>query len=197
MSIYKRKRNVKCIFPFRNVLYSFVEIASTIQLSIERKATLDITFRPIGVIHSPYKELANMPIQPSGESSAPGTIEIYPEFTAGLKDLEGFSHIVLLYFLHKVNRMQLTVIPFLDSEIHGVFATRAPVRPNPIGLSIVILNKIEGNLIHVDQLDTLDGTPLLDIKPYVPEFDARKGVRIGWLEQARGKARHARSDGRF
>jgi tRNA (adenine37-N6)-methyltransferase len=158
---------------------------------------LDITFHPIGVIHSPFKELANMPIQPGGDTSSPGWIEIYPEFAAGLKDLEGFSHIVLLYFLHKVNRMQLTVIPFLDSDPRGVFATRAPVRPNPIGLSVVPLQKIEGGSIFVDQLDILDGTPLLDIKPYVPEFDARKGIRIGWLEQARGKARHAKSDERF
>ena len=93
--------------------------------------------------------------------------------------------------------MQLIVVPFLDSEPHGVFATRAPVRPNPIGLSVVPLQKIEGNILFVDQLDVLDGTPLLDIKPYVPEFDEKVNVRIGRLEQARGKARFARSDDRF
>ena len=150
---------------------------------------MDVTFHPIGVIHSPFKELAEMPIQPRGESSAPGTIEIYPQFSAGLKDLEGFSHIILLFYLHKVSNMQLTVIPFLDSEPRGVFATRAPVRPNPIGLSVVPLQKIEGNILFVDQLDVLDGTPLLDIKPYVPEFDEHTDIRIGWLEKARGKAR--------
>jgi len=158
---------------------------------------MDITLHPIGVIHSPFTDLADMPIQPSGEASASGTLEIFPQFSAGLKDLEGFSHIILLYYLHKVSRMQLTVTPFLDSEPRGVFATRAPVRPNPIGLSVVLLQKIEGNTLFVAQLDVLDGTPLLDIKPYVPEFDKRAEVRIGWLEHARGKARFTRSDRRF
>ena len=158
---------------------------------------MDITFHPIGVIHSPFNELADMPIQPSGESSAPGTIEIYPQYSAGLKDLDGFSHIILLFYLHEVSRMQLAVVPFLDAEPRGVFATRAPVRPNPIGLSVVPLRKIEGNILFVDHLDVLDGTPLLDIKPYVPEFDERLDVRIGWLKQARGKARVTRSDNRF
>jgi tRNA-Thr(GGU) m(6)t(6)A37 methyltransferase TsaA len=158
---------------------------------------MDIIFHPIGVIHSPFQDLADMPIQPSGEASAPGMVEIYPEFVSGLKDLEGFSHIVLLYHLHKVSHTQLTVVPFLDSQPRGVFATRAPVRPNPIGLSVVPLQKIEGHILYIDQLDILDGTPLLDIKPYVPEFDERVEVRIGWLEQAKGKARFARSDDRF
>ena len=158
---------------------------------------MDINFHPIGIIHSPFKDLANMPIQPIGEGSAPGTVELSPEYTAGLIDLDGFSHIILLYYLHKVSQMLLTVVPFLDSRAHGVFATRAPVRPNPIGISVVPLHKIEGNLLFVDQLDVLDGTPLLDIKPYVPEFDERAGIRIGWLEQAKGQARLARSDRRF
>jgi len=161
------------------------------------KVLMEITVHPIGIIHSPFNNLADMPIQPGGEASAPGTVEVYPDFFAGLKDLEGFSHIILLYYLHKVSRMQLTVLPFLDSEPRGVFATRAPVRPNPIGLSVVPLRKIEGNVLYVDQLDVLDGTPLLDIKPYVPEFDERAEVRIGWLEQARGRARFTRSDDRF
>ena len=158
---------------------------------------MEIEFHPIGTIRSPFQDLADMPIQPLGEASSPGTIEIYPDYAAGLKDLAGFSHIILLYYLHKVSSVQLTVIPFLDAEPRGVFATRAPVRPNPIGLSVVPLRKIAGNILFVDQLDILDGTPLLDIKPYVPEFDERTEVRIGWLEQARGKARLARSDDRF
>jgi len=158
---------------------------------------MEITFHPIGMIHSPFKDLAEMPIQPSGEASAPGTIEIDPDYAAGLKDLDGFSHLILIYFLHKVSRMQLIVVPFLDSEPHGVFATRAPVRPNPIGLSVVPLQKIEGNILFVDHLDVLDGTPLLDIKPYVPEFDERAAVRIGWIEQVKGQARFIRSDRRF
>lgn len=158
---------------------------------------MEIKFQSIGTIHSPFLDLTDMPIQPNSESSAPGTVEIYPQFSNGLKDLEGFSHIILLYYLHKANRVQLTVVPFLDSEPRGIFATRAPLRPNPIGLSIVPLQKIEANILFVEQLDVLDGTPVLDIKPYVPEFDERVDVRIGWLEQARGKARFARSDGRF
>lgn len=156
-----------------------------------------IPFRPIGIIHSPFHDLTEMPIQPSGEASAPGTVEIYPEFSAGLRDLEGFSHIYLIYYLHKVSRMQLTVVPFLDSTPRGIFATRAPLRPNPIGLSIVPLKKIEAPILYVDRLDVLDGTPLLDIKPYIPEFDDHADVRIGWLEQARGKVKRMRSDDRF
>ena len=158
---------------------------------------MEIKFRSIGTIHSPFNDLADMPIQPNGEASAPGTIEIYPDFSAGLKDLQDFSHLILLYHLHKVNQMQLIVVPFMDSEPRGVFATRAPVRPNPIGLSVVPLHKIEGNILFVDQLDVLDRTPVLDIKPYVPEFDAMIDVRIGWLKQARGKAKFTRSDRRF
>lgn len=158
---------------------------------------MDIILKSIGVVHSPFKDLAEMPIQSGGEASAPGTVEIDPQYSAGLKDLQGFSHVILLYYFHKVRRVELGVIPFLDTEPHGVFATRAPVRPNPIGISIVPLKKIEGNTLFADQLDILDGTPLLDIKPYVPEFDDRAGVRIGWLEQARGKSRSTRSDDRF
>jgi tRNA-Thr(GGU) m(6)t(6)A37 methyltransferase TsaA len=158
---------------------------------------IEITFHPIGVIHSPFQDLAEMPIQPGGGTSAPGTVEVYPEYVPGLKDLEGFSHIILLYYLHKVNRVQLSVVPFLDTEPRGVFATRAPVRPNPIGLSVVPLMKIEGHILSVDQLDILDGTPLLDIKPYVPGFDHQPDVRIGWLEHARGTVESTRSDDRF
>lgn len=138
-----------------------------------------------------------MPIQPTGEASAPGTIEIFPEYQEGLKDLDGFSHVILIYHFHWVSSSKLTVTPFLDSEPRGIFATRAPTRPNPIGMSVVELLKIEGNTLHVDHLDVLDGTPLLDIKPYVPEFDYPPQARIGWLEQAQGKARRMKSDDRF
>jgi len=138
-----------------------------------------------------------MPIQPTSETSAPGSVEIFPDFVDGLKDLEGFSHVILLYHFHQVRRLTLIVTPFLDSEPHGVFATRAPTRPNPIGLSIVKLLRIEGNTLHIENLDVLDGTPLLDLKPYVPEFDCQPNARIGWLEQAKGGIRTARSDDRF
>jgi len=158
---------------------------------------MDVTYHPIGVIRSPFRELQGMPIQPTSEGSAPGSVEIFPDFVDGLKDLEGFSHVILLYHFHQVRRLTLIVTPFLDSEPHGVFATRAPTRPNPIGLSIVKLLRIEGNTLHIGNLDVLDGTPLLDLKPYVPEFDCQPNARIGWLEQAKGGIRTARSDDRF
>jgi tRNA (adenine37-N6)-methyltransferase len=158
---------------------------------------MDISFRPIGLIHSPFHDLSGMPIQPSEEASAPGTVEIFPEFVDGLKDLGGFSHVILLYYFHQVSGMKLTVTPFLDSEPRGIFATRAPSRPNPIGLSVVKLLGIEGKMLRVENLDILDGTPLLDIKPYVPEFDHRLDARLGWLEKVQGKARAMKSDDRF
>ena len=158
---------------------------------------MEITYTPIGTIHSPFHDLSGMPIQPSSESSAPGTVDLLPEYTGGLKDLEGFSHIILIYHLHHSHLYSLTITPFLDSKPHGVFATRAPRRPNPIGLSVVRLLRIENNLLQVDNLDILDGTPLLDIKPYVPAFDSPPDYRLGWLEQVKGKVSTTRSDKRF
>jgi len=156
-----------------------------------------ITYHSIGSIHSPFKDLKDMPIQPTGQASAPGIAEVLPEFASGLKDLEGFSHVILLYHLHAVRRVDLTVTPFLDSEVRGVFATRAPTRPNPIGLSIVELVRVEGNRLYLGNVDILDGTPLLDIKPYVPEFDQPEAARAGWLEARRGQVRSVKSDERF
>jgi tRNA-Thr(GGU) m(6)t(6)A37 methyltransferase TsaA len=163
----------------------------------ERRDLDSLVCRPIGIIHTPFKELENMPIQPSGAAGIRGTAELFPEFAEGLKDLDGFSHIVLLYRFHESRGYKLMVTPFLDSEPRGVFATRAPKRPNPIGLSIVILVQIRGSSLEIENVDILDGTPLLDIKPYVPEFDHQENCRIGWLEQARGKVRSKRSDKRF
>lgn len=157
----------------------------------------EICYRPIGIIHSPFTDLKEMPIQPTGAASAPGTAEILPEFVSGLKDLEGFSHVILLYHLHRVDNTDLTVMPFLGGERRGVFATRAPTRPNPIGLSIVELVRIEGNRLCLGNVDILDGTPLLDIKPYVPGFDRPEKAKAGWLEDEQGKVRSARSDDRF
>jgi tRNA (adenine37-N6)-methyltransferase len=156
-----------------------------------------ITYRTVGIIHSPFKDLAGMPIQPTSDTSAAGTIELLPELTPGLKDLEGFSHIILVYHLHQAGSSKLEVTPFLDSQAHGIFATRAPTRPNPIGLSVVRLTRIEANYLYVDNLDILDGTPLLDIKPYIPEFDYQPDVRTGWLEKAKGKVKWTASDSRF
>ena len=158
---------------------------------------MKITYQPIGLIRSPFKNLASMPIQPVSSSSRPGKIEIYPRFVEGLKDLDGFSHLILLYHLHKARSMSLIVKPFLDSVPRGIFATRAPSRPNPIGLSVVNLNRIEGSILYVEDLDVLDGTPLLDLKPYVPEFDHRPDVRLGWLEDVNERARSTTSDDRF
>ena len=158
---------------------------------------MDVTYHPIGIIHSPFKSLEAMPIQPVGETSGHATVEIFSEVVDGLKDLDGFSHLILIYHFHKAHGSALTVTPFLDSTPHGIFATRAPSRPNPIGLSVVKLVGIKGNEIYVEQVDILDQTPLLDLKPYVPEFDHRPDARIGWLERAKGEISSKLSDNRF
>lgn len=139
-------------------------------------------FQPIGWIHTPFTERHQTPIQPY-RSEAAGRVELLPEFEAGLRDLEGFSHIYLLYMFHRSDpSYELTVTPFLDREPKGLFATRYPRRPNPIGLSVVRLVRKEKNVLHVRGVDVLDGTPLLDVKPYVPRFDAVPDARMGWLE---------------
>ena len=158
---------------------------------------MSISFNPIGVIHSPFHTLEDMPIQPTSQASQPGTVEIYPAYADGLKDLDGFSHIYLIYYLHLAAPYQLTVTPFLDTQPRGLFSTRAPSRPNAIGLSLVQLSRIEGCYLHIDRLDILDQTPLLDIKPYIPEFEPGENFHLGWLEQARGQVRTRKSDERF
>jgi tRNA-Thr(GGU) m(6)t(6)A37 methyltransferase TsaA len=158
---------------------------------------MEVIYRPIGVIHTPFNSVEEMPIRPASDVSGSGIVEISPEFTDALKDLEGFSHIYLLYHFHKVRRSQLMVTPFLDSKPHGIFATRAPSRPNPLGLSLVRLVRIDNNLVYVEGVDVLNETPLLDIKPYVPEFEQIHDVRIGWLEEVKDKIRSQRSDDRF
>ena len=156
-----------------------------------------IIYTPIGVVHSPYKEPRGTPIQPTASSEGEGIVEIFPEYVEGLRHLDGFSHIILLYHFHLSRGFSLQVTPFLDEAGHGVFSTRAPRRPNPIGISILPLLKIEGNLLHVRGVDIVEGTPLLDIKPYVPEFDGRTGARIGWLAEKVKKLPSTRADGRF
>lgn len=153
--------------------------------------------QPIGVIRTPYTDPAGMPIQPTGAAGVGGTVDVFPEYQPGLKDLEGFSHIILLYLFHRSEGFALQVVPFLDVEPRGLFATRAPRRPNPIGLSIVELVRVEGPRLLVRNVDMLDGTPLLDIKPYVPEFDAPKDVRIGWMATVADNVANKRSDRRF
>ena len=144
----------------------------------------NITYKPIGIIHTPFKEIDNMPIQPLSINSAVGIIELMNEYIDGLKDLEGFSHIILI------------VKPFMDCIEHGVFATRSPARVNPIGISIVKLNKIEKNLLHIEEIDVLDKTPLLDIKPFYEIFDNRFNTSCGWLENKK-KKNIITSDNRF
>ena len=157
----------------------------------------DIIFQPIGIVHSCYKETKGTPIQPASGMGAKGSIEIFAEYTEGLKDIEGFSHLILIYYFHRSEGFKLKVKPFLDENIHGVFSTRAPFRPNPIGLSVVKLVGRTNNILEIENLDILDGTPLLDIKPYVPEFDAAKTVRIGWITNSKHKISHTVNDGRF
>lgn len=158
---------------------------------------MKIEYQPIGIIHSPFTELGSMPIQPVGATGIEGTVEVFPQYTGGLKDLEGFSHIIMLYHFHRSKDFKLHVVPFMDSIPRGVFATRAPKRPNPIGLSVIKLQKIQGNILYIENVDILDGTPLLDIKPYVPEFDDQTEVRAGWLEEARKEVSKKKSDKRF
>jgi tRNA-Thr(GGU) m(6)t(6)A37 methyltransferase TsaA len=138
-----------------------------------------------------------MPIQPSRARGASGTVEVFAEFAEGLQDLDGFSHVILLYHFHKAVGYQLRVVPFLDPEPRGLFATRAPKRPNPIGLSVLRLSRVEGNTLSVSDIDILDGTPVLDIKPYVQEFDERAEARFGWLEKARKRYHQIAADERF
>jgi tRNA-Thr(GGU) m(6)t(6)A37 methyltransferase TsaA len=136
---------------------------------------------PIGLIHSPFTEKGETPIQ-AAFSQAQGTVEVYAEYVAGLQDIEGFSHITLLYWFNQSEGYQLVVRPFLDRVKRGLFAVRYPARPNPIGISVVELVERDGNQLRVRGLDVLDGTPLLDIKPFVPAFDHRESARVGWLE---------------
>jgi tRNA-Thr(GGU) m(6)t(6)A37 methyltransferase TsaA len=156
-----------------------------------------IELKPIGIIHTPFTKLEGMPIQPKGAVGIRGTIELFDEYHAGLKDLDGFSHIILLYHFHRSHGFKLQVVPFMDSELRGLFATRAPKRPNPIGISVVQLDKIENDVLHIQNVDIIDGTPLLDIKPYVPEFDNPQNIRTGWVGQARKTVSSRKSDDRF
>ena len=154
-------------------------------------------YRPIGIIHSPHKTPEGTPIQPTGARDVEGSIEVFPEYAAGLADLAGFSHIILLYHFHLAKKFSLKVKPFLDNQMRGLFATRAPSRPNPIGLSVVRLTAVTEGYLQVQDVDVVDGTPLLDIKPYVPEFEVREVDQIGWIGKKSGKIGEIVDDGRF
>lgn len=151
-----------------------------------------ITLKPIGVIHSEHIVQEETPIQPAYAKGCRGRVEVFPEYAEGLKDLENFSHIYLLYHLHQAKSMTLIVRPFLQDVDRGVFSTRAPSRPNHIGLSIVELEKKEGNILYIDGVDILDGTPLIDIKPYSEKFDCIKTKRNGWQDEVDEETAHRR-----
>ena len=142
-----------------------------------------LTLRPIGVIHAAHSDPVATPIQPVCAEGDCGEVEVFEPYAAGLDDVEGFSHVHLLYWLHRSGPPALKVTPFLDDTARGVFATRAPNRPNPLGLSVVRVLERHGRILVVGDLDVLDGTPLLDIKPYIERFDVRTGTRGGWSDQ--------------
>lgn len=156
-----------------------------------------VTYTPIGVIHTPWIEMAGTPLQSVAAADAAGRVEIAPEYAGGLRDIEGFSHLILLYHLHRMTGYALAVTPYLDTVTHGVFATRSPKRPNPIGFSVVRLVGVEGTTLHIRDVDMLDGTPLLDIKPYVPAFDRWDAERTGWFADNANKVHTTRADERF
>ena len=156
-----------------------------------------ISFKPIGIIFTPYQDPQGTPIQAAASLGVQGRIQIFPEYQEGLQDVEGFSHLILIYVFHLCRDYSLKVKPFLDDVKRGVFATRAPARPNPIGLSVVRLKRVEAETLYISDVDMLDGTPLLDLKPYVPEFDHRAGAKIGWLRKNLDKLKNAKDDGRF
>ncbi len=156
-----------------------------------------IQYRPIGIIRTPFKTPDGTPIQPQGATGVDGIVEVFPEYVEGLKDLQGFSHIYLIYHFHLAKPFSLQVKPFLDDTPRGLFATRAPSRPNPIGISIVELINIEDNRLNIRDIDVVDNTPLLDIKPYVTDFDTRQATKIGWLDKKSKKIKNTIADRRF
>ena len=177
-----------------------VSAASSMQQRETERKMQRFHVRPIGYIRCEHKDASAMPIQPVYAQGCHARAEIFPEYEEGLRDLEGFSHIYLIYYFHKAGPPRLTLMPFLEDVPRGVFSTRAPERPNPIGFSLVRLVKREGNMLFLDEDDMLDGTPILDIKPFVPRFDYRENVRAGWQEgvdedtaQARGHREAARA----
>ena len=141
-----------------------------------------ITLEPIGIIHSPYHKKEDIPIQGVFKPEGVGTIEVFEQFAEGLTDIEVFSHIQIIYLFHESTDFSLLAKPFLEDKLHGIFAIRSPHRPNHLGISVVRLLERAGNILKIEEIDVFDGTPLLDIKPYVPKFDERRNVKIGWLE---------------
>jgi len=152
---------------------------------------------PIGVVHSPFRRASGTPVQPFCAAGSEGRIEVFDAYLAGLQDLDGFQRVWVLFWCHLASQPKLTVIPYRDTVPHGLFATRAPARPNPIGLSTLRLYEICGNMLHIGELDILDGTPVLDIKPYVSQYDSYPAQQCGWLDGDRAKKGILVADGRF
>ena len=142
-----------------------------------------IIMNPIGTIHSPYKESKEIPIQGRFKDDAEAWLKLKKDYARGLKDLDKFSHCILIYYFHKSDKETIEGKPFLEDEKHGIFAIRSPHRPNHIGFSVVKIQRIQGNKLYFTQVDMIDGTPLLDIKPYVRYFDSREDVISGWLDK--------------
>ena len=158
-------------------------------------SSMNYSYAAIGTIHSPFSTAAGTPIQPSRASGARGVVQVDTPFRQGLQDLEGFERIWLIYYFHESPPGQLLVRPFLDTVLRGVFSTRSPVRPNPIGMSVVRLLSVHEDSVEVADIDVIDGTPLLDIKPYVPEFDSYPGSKAGWFDKS--SSRRQCADERF
>ena len=158
---------------------------------------LKIFYKQIGIVHSPFKKTEGMPIQPPAGRGVEGKVTVFPEYVEGLADLDGFSHIYLIYHFHLSQGYSLKVTPFLDNQLRGVFATRAPRRPNQIGISIVRVTKMQDNIIHIMDIDIVNGTPLLDIKPYVPKFDVINVEKNGWYKGKEKECITKRADNRF
>jgi len=166
-------------------------------MHVDRENRSPLVFTPIGTIRSPFTDPAGMPIQPAGAQGVRGTVVVDEKYRGGLRDIEGFSRLILIYAFHRSDGYSLEVIPFLDIVPHGVFATRAPKRPNAIGLSVVRLVAVNESELTIENVDILDGTPLLDIKPYVPAFDCFPDGKAGWFDQCCDKVPAMRSDRRF
>lgn len=153
--------------------------------------------RPVGYVRSPFTELSGMPLQSVAGEEVRATVEMRPELAPGLRDIDGFSHLHLITFLHRGRPGGLEVVPFLDDTVRGIFATRSPRHPNPIGISVVRLVAVREATLEVTGVDLLDGTPVLDVKPYVPAFDAVDAERTGWLARGAPRVHDVRADARF
>jgi tRNA-Thr(GGU) m(6)t(6)A37 methyltransferase TsaA len=164
----------------------------------EDKRHKEFTFRPIGLLTTPYHSKSGVPIQGIFDPESEGQASIFEEYEDGLQDIEGFSHLIMIYVFHRSQGYELVCRPYMEDSLHGVFTIRAPRRPNPIGFSVVRLRKREGRVLYLSEVDMLDGTPILDIKPFCPKFDHRKDVRVGWMENTFRDSGHRKiSDDRF